>query len=55
MLMNTRSRAFTWAMKLVQAHKRLRGAWGVRLQLERLLRDSLPPLVVKVLTSWSSI
>ena len=40
-------------MELAQEHKRLRHAWGVRPQLEKLLKDSLPRSVVEVLTSWS--
>jgi hypothetical protein len=39
------------ATELAQQYKQLRDAWGVRPQLEKLLRDSYPPEVNKVLSS----
>ena len=39
------------AIELAREYKQLRDAWGVRPQLEKLLKDSLPPAVVEVLTS----
>lgn len=40
----------TEATALALDYRRLRDAWGVRPQLERLLRDSFAPEVVEVLT-----
>jgi hypothetical protein len=39
------------AIQLAQEYRQLRDAWGVRPQLEKLLKDNLPPAVVEVLTS----
>ena len=48
---STGNRASTWAIELAWDYKQLQDAWGVRPQLEKLLKDSLPPAVVEVLTS----